>query len=453
MFCFDFVQPIIGDSVIFGTKLFTFSNEKGETISYNPDLSNEKSWEKHFKNIQKQIKQKFGMKMGELKKTNITYNPYNDVNSFNAAKHIGTNILSSTNISQFWNLLISRKNQSCNFRIGDIGGKKATIICVESIQKNISGKMLFSKEDEEEYDWDEIFQKQFIPFIKQVTGGKSGAPEEDEEHDDDDEDVDYDELPFKIYKIECDNALSVLKECNLLNYHEMKEKYDIEDEVDDGDVLEEFFDEDDENDDLYFFIENKACFVIYHGKKVFYWKPDNLKDVDDIDWDKEFLSMKKDICDYFGLINNDKLKMVNGEDKEVKIEQGGDIEEMWSNAWDDDDETYLKILVNGDPLVEFVIDCTNISNASRPMFRRKIGLNTTKNAQDVFLQFAKSFENCLGAGDECSNWTNKYKLIDGCYREGDTIENAQAFFKFYLSCRRKKINPIHICLETKVRFC
>ena len=292
-----------------------------------------------------------------------------------------------------------------------------------------------------------MFQKQFIPFIKQVTG-VAGASAHDEE-DDDDEDVDYDELPFKIYKIECDNALTISKECNLLNYHEMKEKYDIEDEVDDGGVLEEFFEDDDENDNRYFFIENKACFVVHYKKQAFYWKPHNLKDADDIDWDKEFLSMKKDICDFFGLINNDKFKMINGEDKEVEIKQGGDIESLWNNILDEDDQVYLKIVVNGDPLIKFVIDCKNIDNVSKsPLLCRKIGLDTSKD-DDVFPRFCEAFENEFKIGDG-SNWINRCKVIDNCHRVGNIIGNGQEFLKFYRVCKRKKTNPIYIRLETKV---
>ena len=177
VYCFNLCSQNLGDSAISATKLFIFSNEKGKTISYMPDLSNEESCGKHFKNI--------GTKILELN---------NNVNNINATKSIRTNILSSTNISQLWNLLTSSKNISCsviNFKIGDINGEKATIICT----------------------WYKVFQKQFIPFINQVTGGggsKGGAPIVDE-------DVDYDELPFKIYKIECDDALAIEKECNLLN--------------------------------------------------------------------------------------------------------------------------------------------------------------------------------------------------------------------------------------------
>ena len=82
-----------------------------------------------------------------------------------------------------------------NFKIGDINGKKATII-------RVGGKILFSSEDEdcEEYDWDEVFQKQFIPFIKQITGGGSKGCATTADEDDENEDVDYDELPFTIYK-------------------------------------------------------------------------------------------------------------------------------------------------------------------------------------------------------------------------------------------------------------
>ena len=296
-------------------------------------------------------------------------------------------------------------------------------------------------------------------FIKRLTGGgETGEPGEAHASKDD-EDVDYDELPFKIYKIECDNALTIEKECNFLNYHEMRKKYDnIRDEVDDGGVLEECFDDDDKNDNRYFFIENKACFVIFYEKQVLYWKPHNLADVDDINWDKEFLSMKKDICDYFGIINDHKLKMVNGEDKDIEMEQGVDIEEMWGDVWDDDDEAYLRILVIGNPLIEFVIDCTNIGNAHNAgdvsessLLTRKIGLDVSKDANNVFLQFGEAFEHEFKNSDVSgSNWINKYKLIDNCYRVGNIIDNGQTFLEFYRVCKRKKINPICIQLEMKV---
>ena len=102
----------------------------------------------HFKNIQKQIKDRFET---QLNKTNITYNAYNNVNSINAAKSIGTNILSSTKISKFWSLFTSRKNVSCsamNFKIGDN---------YECGKKHVSGKILFLKEDEE-YDGYDVFR-------------------------------------------------------------------------------------------------------------------------------------------------------------------------------------------------------------------------------------------------------------------------------------------------------
>ena len=104
-------------------------------------------------------------------------------------------------------------------------------------------------------------RKQFIPFLKQVTGGgKSRAPAADEE-DDEDEDADYDESPF---------INNFKRMCNLLNYDKIREKYD----VDDAGLLEEFFED---NDDCYFFIENKTCLVIYYGKQVFCWKPHYFK--------------------------------------------------------------------------------------------------------------------------------------------------------------------------------
>ena len=407
-----------------------------------PDLSNEESWEKHFKNIKKQIKDKLAI---DLDRT-ITYNPYNNINSINATKSIETNILSSTNISQFWNLLTSKENVSCaamNFRIGDTVGKKATIICVESIQNGTAAKLLFSREDEEDYDWDEVFNKQFIPFIKQATGAATGASADDE-----DEDVDYDELPFKIYKIKCDNALAIEKECALLNYDKIREKHDIAEEVDYCDVLEECYDKD---DDSYFFIENKACFVICYGKQVFYWKPRDLKDVDDIDWDEEFAAMKKDVCDYFGLISNDKLKMINGGDKDVEIKQGSDMATLWDNIWEADDKVYLKIVVNGDPMIQFVIDCTSIGGTlnSKSMISLQVGLDIESGSdKQLFSQFLNALSPACGI--RSSSLAQKYKFIDDCSKRGNLVPDAQNFVKICKTCSRNKISPIKLRLQQKV---
>ena len=126
--------------------------------------------------------------------------------------------------------------------------------------------------------------------------------------------------------------------------------------------------------------------------------------------------MKKDICDDFGLINGDKckLKMVNGEDKDVEIKQGGDIEDMWGKEWDDDDALIdSRILVAGDPLIDFVID--NLHNAGNVsellLLTRKIGLDVSKDADNVFLQFGEVFEHEFKNGKyngSWSSWINKY---------------------------------------------
>ena len=193
--------------------------------------------------------------------------------------------------------------------------------------------------------------------------------------DDNKDDVDYDELPFKIYKIEYDNALTISKECILLEYHEMTETYGIDEEG----VLENFFD-----DDRYFFVENKVCLIICHKQQVFYWKPHNFKDVDHIDWDKQFLSMKKDICNYFDIANNENLMMMKGEDIADVIE-ASDMEKMWNNMREQDNDTiYIKILVKGDPLTDFLIDYQPTDNNSQSTFRRKINLNNKRCSNTPF---------------------------------------------------------------------
>ena len=194
-------------------KILTFSNKKGETVSYIPDLRKEKSWSKHFNNIVEAVKNKFGVK--DVENIKFTYNPFDTAHSIEIRKSIGSNTLSKDNFEQFWNILESHKSISAmNFIIGDIIGKQATIICVESLQNNSGAMVLFTNEggtdENDDYDWDTVFNSQFIPFIKRATlvnkrkddGGVGDDDDDDDDNEDDDGDeVDYDELPFKIYKI------------------------------------------------------------------------------------------------------------------------------------------------------------------------------------------------------------------------------------------------------------
>ena len=39
------------------------------------------------------------------------------------------------------------------------------------------------------------------------------------------------------------------------------------------------------------------------------------------------------------------------------------------------DAVYFKIVVNGDPLIEFVIDCENIDNVSKSIVSFRVGLD------------------------------------------------------------------------------
>ena len=120
-------------------KVLTFSNNKGETVSYVPDFEKEKSFSIHFNNILTEVKNKFGIK--DIKTIKFTYNPFNDTNSINASKIIGSNILTKDNIKEFWDLLESHSRISVmNFIIGDIIGRKATIICPDSKKELIKLK-------------------------------------------------------------------------------------------------------------------------------------------------------------------------------------------------------------------------------------------------------------------------------------------------------------------------
>ena len=55
-------------------------------------------------------------------------------------------------------------------RIGDPAILTAKLFTFSN-DTGVSAKILFLKEDDQEYDWDQVFRKQFIPFIKQVLDG------------------------------------------------------------------------------------------------------------------------------------------------------------------------------------------------------------------------------------------------------------------------------------------
>ena len=421
-----------------------FSNTKGETMAYVPDMNI--SWQEQYKKLFKSIKHKFGIQASTLRKTPITYNPFNNVNSVNAKKFIGTNILKSDNLEQFWKLLVINKRLSVmNFMIGNILGRKARIICVESLQNNSLTMMLFPNNDNDDMDWDEIYQTKFIPFVKKaLTNNNNG---------DNDDNVDYDELPFKIYKINSDNVDNVKKfvtECDISNFDTIVSKYELDEEVEDGGELENCYEENDDSDECYFFVENKACFVaIYKNKKPFFWTPSGLDgDLDEINWENEFLAMKKDICNFFSLANNGNLAMTKMDDSDGIIGEGVDLEEMFTNAYDDDDLVYLKINVTGDPLIKFIISCPTVS-PNNDTISLSLGLDLSKQDKEVFDEFDNGLRRLMFRFGK-SQWKNKFELIDNCHKKGNLIPTPKKFLTLCKMCQRRKISPIQLLLEPKV---
>ena len=451
--CCTLKKEKLGESNKLSTKTLTFSNNKGETISYIPDLEKEKSFSVHFNNIVNQVKTKFGIE--DSSNIKFTYNPFNNPNSINATKIIGNNdVLTKDNLSQFWNLLKTHKTVSVmNFIIGDIIGKKATIICVESLQNNSASMILFKNDkgsdDIDDYDWDKVFSLQFIPFIKQAIATR----EDNNKHDDDD--IDYDELGFKIYKIDAENEEDVFKTCNLINFSKMREKYDLEEEVEDGDILQDYYARK-ESGHCYFFVENKACLVISAAAdedndkellltKPYYWKTKNIEEVD-IDWENELLSMKKTLCNNFGITNNKNVKLVFEDDNGVEIRTGDDLEVMWHEIYYDDDEIYLKLIII-DPYTKFIINCQK-ANESGIESSISLSLDLDLSGSDgnqAFKQFCESFGVKAGLG---GSWQSKFKLLD--FGSGEFAENASQFLKICQSYNNKNIRPINFRLEPKV---
>ena len=156
--------------------------------------------------------------------------------------------------------------------------------------------------------------------------------------------------------------------------------------------------------------------------------------------------MKNTLCNYFSIIDNSNLKLVNARDEDAEIEGGDSIQEMWEDIYDDD-EVYLKITISGDPFVKFIINCEKVNNGGiESSISLALGLNLEDaDANQVYSKFSAAFGIKLGLGE---SWSSRFKLLDN--KNGELAENGLKFLKICQSYNEKSISPIDFHLEPKV---
>ena len=361
----------------------------GATVSWCPREEETKTAAKLWKSLVKQLKN--GFNEINIRDDPLKYNPKKNTIKIDNNSNETKKELNKNSIQFYWNLIESNSTSArMYFYIGDtipgddhenkaqddeeddtknieeessdvedVGkGKRAIIVSsklVDAPQQVISelkkqgGKMVNAQitmklgDDEQDNDWDKFYEKITV-FLNQLYQVKDDSLEYD----------DYDEFPYKIYQIEpsvwnnSKNKISQQAQSgDLSEFDEFLTKYGLDIELDGADSLEDYFDGNDTSSDCILFVTYKQYFIMLNSNnndsilgRIYHWSPSYLTTKNtsvgddgstgskEVDWNKEFLSMKEVVSRNFNLINNDEISFVRCDD-EVDIENGEDIKEVW----------------------------------------------------------------------------------------------------------------------------
>ena len=298
--------------------MFIFESN-GNSVTWRPNIkkhgSGDNSWRKHFEELQRQVENRLGVSLDD---TALTYNPSS------VGGIIANDIQEQLNvetIKTYWNLLnTDNKVQSMNFIVGDLPNKKTILISSLIHQQGKSNTVCFA---EDEDDDEENYQK-LLKYVKSIyeraPAQAQAQNKEDEEAEDDDDYIDYDDVPYYLFKVERDTYKQIIKDNGIdygkYKYHLFKEKYSLDEEVDDPDVLNEGYDTDDTTDgkECVLFVESKNYLSFEFGEQIFEWVPSTAADnLQNVKWEKEYPNMIKEIREYFHFNEKEKLLFINEE--------------------------------------------------------------------------------------------------------------------------------------------
>ena len=340
-------------------------------LAWRPDFKkygNGKDGKHHFNKLQSKLFSKFDRK--KILNLPIIFDDKHENNKWFGSDMI--NELNRQTFVYFWNKLKSCSESTVmNFKIGVNNIKNTLKIAIFSPQSpntlTFRTWCFIDKNDNFE-----IVYKQLILYLNTLTKSAFTFTSAN-----DDVDVDYDELKYLIYFIDDDTYSSIsndmignLKnnvEINAASVSKFAGKYDLDCEVQHGVDLEGYLEDGDNDDICYLFVECKNYFLIENdgvccGQYQPQWtiknnnnngnNNNNNKENDFIvHWETEFNGLKQDACDKCAILNDDKLSLGFGFDRDLCIDEADDVDARWSEMIDDDIKTTI-IVVNGelDPL-------------------------------------------------------------------------------------------------------
>lgn len=366
-------------------KVFMLQKD-GSSISWKPDANPKRKnkWDWQFLHLKKYVNEKFGINLDGMR-GEIIYDELQsgiDVNMGNHDNHNNNNVkicLTRTNIGYFWSLLQSSENvETLYFAIGEFP-KRVVIVSAQGRQiadrdggplRNIID---FSKE--KETNWFENYQR-LIRYLNEKiyhdwkidtyntnTNNKYNTNDDHKDESKSDISVDffvnYSKMPYRIFYVEKSKNGQLLDNIDNLNeYHTFASRFKLEIEVSDGKIFSKCF----ENDLCYLFVEYK-CYVLFEYHFMTYqWVPKKFGVK--IDWDKEFKSMKNDICEYFNVRNNNKIAFATMDSNTQTLtnnvlKDDGDLEVIWNDLIEDSQRQKHAV-----PLTVHVTNQDNIASPS-----------------------------------------------------------------------------------------
>ena len=288
-----------------------------DCVTWKPDFETYGNvWDQLFLSLRRIVRNKF-----QMKQTPMFYNPYNSVPCIDISLLDNLDsLLTENNIEKYWKLLENSKYVSIlKFWIDTdniiCNSKRAICISAHSNTNETKLCSILIKKDGKDIDWEKSYFNLLVTANK-MTNTKF-------ENIDSNSDIEYDKLPYRIFKFKKSNkVLEKMKDKlriddkYLEESYKYRDLYDLDEEVVDYGIFSDCYGNDNGADGKYwvFLIEHKQCFEVSNNKskKKYFWKPSK---VEDINWNWEFKRFKEEICSHFDLKNNSNLSLtqMNGE--------------------------------------------------------------------------------------------------------------------------------------------
>ena len=133
------------------------------------------------------------------------------------------------------------------------------------------------------------------------------------------------------------------------------DKYNLDSQVQNYANLKAYFQNGDSQDICYLFVECKHYFLIKNNG-ICYAQWHSQWSKNSVDWEAQFNCLKQDACDKCAILNDDKLSLRFGFDRELSVDDADEFELRWGDMIDNNIKTTIIVVNESDPLAMGVCD-------------------------------------------------------------------------------------------------